>query len=540
MAKRERNSRPRWLWGVILLTVLVTSLPYFLAYTREGTDWVFTGFVFGVEDGNSYIAKMLSGAAGEWLFRTPYTTLPQKGFLAFLPYILLGKLAGGGAIHIQLVALFHLFRTAGIILFLLAGYDFCRLFFSDEGRLRWAVLLVTFGGGLGWLSLLGVKTGGYESLPLEFYSPESFGFLGVFGLPHLAVARALLLWGLAGFLTRPQGKPFLHGCTTGLYWLSLGFMQPLTIVSGWAVIAAGLAVNWIRLRFNKPDRETLRLETRAWRERLSIATGMGLVSSPMVLYNFLSFSLDPFLKGWSQQNLILSPPPADYLLAYGLVLPFAILGAIKAVRSGDWIWSVPLGWVAIFPLLAYFPYPLQRRLPEGVWVAWILLALLGVDALRKKWRGPALIVLSSGFLSTVLFFSGSLWAISTPAEPLFQPQAKIAAYTYLAEAEEPFSQGLSAYSTGNSLPAWAPVRVVIGHGPESVNLADLEAKTAGFFSEDTEDAARIDFLRDQRVRFVFYGPDERALGEWNPENSSYLSEIYSQDGYTIYRVQLPE
>ena len=51
----------------------------------QGSDWRFTGFFIGVEDGNSYIAKMLSGTAGNWIFRTPYTAYPQNGFLAFLP-----------------------------------------------------------------------------------------------------------------------------------------------------------------------------------------------------------------------------------------------------------------------------------------------------------------------------------------------------------------------------------------------------------------------------------------------------------------------
>jgi hypothetical protein len=85
-----------------------------LAFQTQGEAWRFTGFVFAVEDGNSYIAKMLLGANGAWLFRTPYTADPQRGVLAFLPYLLLGKLAAGEGIHEQLVALFHLFRILAI------------------------------------------------------------------------------------------------------------------------------------------------------------------------------------------------------------------------------------------------------------------------------------------------------------------------------------------------------------------------------------------------------------------------------------------
>ena len=113
-------SERRWAFGFALIVILVTSFPYLLAYQMENEEWVFTGFLFGVEDGNSYVAKMLRGANGEWLFRTPYTTEDQQGVVAFIPYTLLGKMAGGKAIHTQLVVLFHSFRLIGVIAMTLA------------------------------------------------------------------------------------------------------------------------------------------------------------------------------------------------------------------------------------------------------------------------------------------------------------------------------------------------------------------------------------------------------------------------------------
>ena len=70
--------------------MILTMIPYIVGYSTQGEGWRFTGFVIGVEDGNSYLTKMLSGADGDWLFRTPYSIEHQKGFLAFISYILLG------------------------------------------------------------------------------------------------------------------------------------------------------------------------------------------------------------------------------------------------------------------------------------------------------------------------------------------------------------------------------------------------------------------------------------------------------------------
>jgi hypothetical protein len=133
------RSEKLWLLKFVLLVLLLTSVPYWIGYTSAGTGWRFTGFIFGVEDGNSYIAKMLSGASGNWLFRTPYTAAEQNGFLAFLPYLLLGKLTSSPGQHEQLVVLFHMFRGVGGLLLVLATYDFIALFIEQPAgeRLLW-------------------------------------------------------------------------------------------------------------------------------------------------------------------------------------------------------------------------------------------------------------------------------------------------------------------------------------------------------------------------------------------------------------------
>jgi len=536
MGKTQKS----WLWAFAFFVILLTGVPYLIGFATAGPDWVFTGFVFGVEDGNSYIAKMLSGTVGNWLFRTPYTTLTQNGFLGYLPYILLGKLAGGKEIHLQLVILFQLFRIIGVICYVFAVYGLCRVFIRDERWQRWAVVLATFGGGLGWLAIFGLKTGGFGNLPLEFYSPESFGFLGVFGLPHLAIARSLLVWGFTGFIAEHTRRPFLYGMKIGLLWLLMGFMQPITIITGWAVLGSGLVLHWLFIHISKQNSSEKSDELMLWQNHLKTAIGMVLISSPMAFYNFYSFTFVPVLRGWSQQNIIISPPPGDYLLAYGIMIPFAIIGIVRAMRSKDWIWSIPIAWVLIFPILAYFPYSIQRRLPEGVWLAWIVLALFGIDGISRRWKPAAHVLVATGILSTLFFIAGSIWSVSTPLEPLYQPREKINAYDFLADNASLGSNVLSSYSTGNSLPAWAPVSVVIGHGPESIDLAVLEPQVRDFFSTHEEDSDRIAFIKNEQVDYVFYGPEERLLGGWRPEKAPFLEKVFSQNQYTIYWVNLGE
>ncbi|MBI4769225.1 MAG: hypothetical protein HY784_02125 [Chloroflexi bacterium] len=158
--------------------MLLTLLPYLQGFARQTAAWRFSGFVFGVEDGNSYIAKMLQGHAGAWLYRLPYSSEPQRGALIHPYYLLLGKLAvGPGALHGQLLALFQLARLGSGFVMLLATYRFLAEFLPAVGARRIGLLLAALGGGLGWLLALLGREGWLGSLPLDFYSPETFGFL---------------------------------------------------------------------------------------------------------------------------------------------------------------------------------------------------------------------------------------------------------------------------------------------------------------------------------------------------------------------------
>lgn len=234
----KNTSHRKWVLGFTLFLIFLTSLPTILAELSAGEDWVFTGFLFGVQDGNSYIAKMLRGFAGDWLFTTPYTAYPQSGIFAFFPYYLLGKLAAPPGLHDQLIAIFHWLRVGGIIFLVWSLDRFLRFFLGDdEGLIRWGLMLATLGGGLGWLYLAGAERLWGGDLPLELYSPESFGFLMLMGLPHLLFARGFLLISIQSILT--TNKPSVQqGVKAGIGLMLVGLFQPLTTAAAWAVLAA--------------------------------------------------------------------------------------------------------------------------------------------------------------------------------------------------------------------------------------------------------------------------------------------------------------
>lgn len=527
----------RWALGFALVVMLITSLPYLLGFAVQGKDWVFSGFVFGMEDGNSYISKMMRGYAGDWLFRSAYTTAEQSGSPASLSYILLGKLTAPPEQHLQLVVLFHLFRFGAGMLAILASYDFIALFVRDVKLRRWGVGVTALGGGLGWALVLLGRSDWLGSLPLDFISPESFGFLALYGLPHLALGRAALLWAFVAYLAAPpeairQPRELWGiertGLLAGLLLLVVGFMQPLTTAQAWAVMAGHLTGLGLYLLWKRRT-EGWGL----WLGYLKRAAWAVVVSSPLVVFSVARFSSDSYLQAWTAQNTITSPHPLHYLLAYGFGLPFVVVGARRMLHEDARRAWLPVAWVIALPLFVYAPIEVQRRLAEGVWVALAALTVKAFEGGRisKTW------ILLPIFPTTLFLLVGGMLAVRQPAEPLFYPAAQVEAMEYLGAVAEDGAVVLAAYDTGNRLPAFAAVRVAIGHGPETVGLAELRPRVEAFYGDEMSDEERRDFLEEFGVQYVFWGPEEQELGDWLPEGAEYLEVIYREREHWIFEVK---
>lgn len=526
------SSEKRWILVFGLLVMGITSIPYLIGFWMQGEDWRFTGFLLGVGDGNSYLAKMILGSSGEWLFRTPYTAYPQNGFIAFVPYLLLGKLTAGPGQHEQLIVLFQIFRWIAGLSMILATYQFTAHFIEDPRYRKLGTALIAAGGGLGWLALLGLQQPIWgERLPLEFYSPETFGFLSIFSLPHLAMGRALLLWGLLGYWEAQQSKSSLkRKILIGLVWTGLGLMQPMTVLIGWMILGLDIVIRLLLIRKEKGNLPLF------WKNGVIQAACLIGFSAPIVIYTIISFINDPFLKTWSEQNIILSPPPIDYIFAYGIMLPFLYFGIRKLFTNKKPESYVLFAWVMLLPVLAYIPYNLQRRIPEGIWTAFCILGMVGLSQLRGGWRKTGFGFVYSGFFMSIMILLGSILTVFQLKEPIYRPIDETNAFQYLASHTNGFPIILAAFDTANALPAWAAVRTLIGHGPESVHLKEIQPRVEAVFYSETNNKDRQKLFDEFNIQYIFWGPTEKKLGSWDPSTMPGVKPIYQNGTCAIFEV----
>jgi uncharacterized membrane protein len=95
---------------------------------------------------------------------------------------------------------------------------------------------------------------------------------------------------------------------------------------------------------------------------------------------------------------------------------------------------------------------------------------------------------------------------------------------------------MSSAATGNFLPLVADVRPFVAHGPETRDFEAKQVQAEAFLRGELDATARQALIEAYGLRYIWYGPLERALaprvGPW--AESARL--IYDRDGYAIYEI----
>lgn len=520
--------------------MIVTSVPYLVGWQRSTPDRVFGGFAFAVEDGYSYLSKMKQGAEGLWLFQLPYTSEAHTPAIFYIFYLLLGKLSALTGLATPFV--YHLARVVCAAVLLAVVYRFLAAFTAWRPVRRLAFLLIVFSGGWGWLLLLLGQGAWLDSAPIDMISPEAFTFLVLYGFPHLALARALLLLGFVFLWDMNAGVK--QGLLAGLCWLIMILLVPFFAAVVGAVALAGLIALAIAQR--RVDGRAVRLTLLA-----------GLIAAPPLIYTFLVVFSDPIWKVWADQLVILSPHPLHYLLGYALVGVLALTGIVKTWKRRA-IDPRLIGWLVVVPLLIYLPFNSQRRLIEGWQIPLAFCAAIGLAyAVLPAWRKSRLVErltrsrrytrhgLQNWLLAGLLILSAMTYALMLVEQTArmvaqvdlgFRSGAELAALRWLDERATYGDVVLSAYNTGNFLPVVVGAKAFLGHGPETAYSSDKRAWVEEFYSANTTDDWRREFLQRWPVTYVFFGPLEQAGGLPDLSNLIEVERVYDHSGYQIYHV----
>ena len=501
LSPQERRWLLLWCAGILL----VSSIPYLVAWQATPAGHEFAGMLVNPLDGHSYLAKMRQGWLGSWSFQLTYSPEPHQGSFVYVTYLALGHLAR--AIGLPLAVVYHFARLAAGLAMLIALYRFLSHLTASVTERRLAFLLVALSAGLGWLGAA------FGRLPVDLWVPEGFAFFSLLTNPHFPLGLALMLVLLEHVLWPAHG--ITRWLIPGLAGLFLALVLPFALAA--VFVTAGLtAVLRFLADYRSGDRRiggpaTVTSALHAVCPQVEATAAALLFCLPVVIYDAVVFTTNPALSAWSGQNLTPAPLWPDLLLGYGLLLPLAIGGAVVVLHQRDRAGWAILVWAIVTILMVYFPISLQRRLITGLGLPLGMLAALGLSRslmpwVRRRWLPPLTIFLCAFgniFLVFVLIMGakGETTAAKLPQSRLFLSADESAAAGWLRQ-HAAGSVVLASERLGMFLPGQAGVRVVYGHPFETIGAKEKQEAVDKFFSRRAGPRERQETLSHYGVDYV--------------------------------------
>jgi len=179
---------------------------------------------------------------------------------------------------------------------------------------------------------------------------------------------------------------------------------------------------------------------------------------------------------------------------------------------------------------------LQRRLADGFWIVLSIFITIVIYSIKNQFWRWALIGFSC--LPTVFLLIGSLTAVQHQQAPIFQKNDVIEIFNEINREGEINDVVLAPYSISNILPAYIPMRVVTGHGPESKNLKEIDSFIDLFSRGSVSDEQMQIFFQQFGIRFVIF--EASSPGILNFEEYIQEEKLFENSHYSLYQVNVDE
>ncbi|MEN6641811.1 MAG: hypothetical protein ABFE08_05135 [Armatimonadia bacterium] len=559
-AKREPAvSRREMTWVLVwaVFVMLLTCIPYIHAM-KIADGRTFSGFLWGVDEGNVYLTWMRQASEGEIFFRNQYAAVPENPRFVNLFLQLGGRLAG--LLNIDLRIMWHVLRLLGGGFLLIAFYLLTAELTRDRVA-RWAALaLASLGSGFGWLVAVNWPQSGLHPVDVGVswqVQPEAVTFPSLLLNGLFTTSMALMCLTFLYALRALRDNDRRATVYAGLCLLVLGNIHTYDVFPVWLALIAWVVAGGIGNGESGIGRGLKRL------------LPVFLVGLPTVLYALYATFSDPaFLaKG-------LTPTPAfrflDYAVAYGLPGLLALGGAILVFTRFPIPNSrFPMLWGLSNALVLLIPVSFQRKMIEGLHLPLCILAGFAVSwlattitrGLRDRGKHKqamervvltvcAVVVFS--IPSNALFVSQALHSAKTNNSellavlqpPIYLEPEDAQAMQWLATNTQKTDVILSSSFMGSYIPTYCPAKVWVGHWAETLNFGDRLAEANAVF--DAPDPREPLVQKQLPVSLIYYGPWERALtgaagvdpAAWAAAARLAYKPIYDTGRVTIYR--LPE
>ena len=540
----------RFVWLVIAVVLVLTSLPYLYGFLSTPADKQYMGLMLDVPDHGQYLSWW-RGFQGSPLISNRLTPEPNEPLFFNLLWWSLAQVSRWTGLGYAPV--YQILRWIAGGTFLWAVYRLMAHFLPEVRQRRTTLLLLAFSSGLGWVLVVlkhtaDAWTGGELLFPLDVYVAEGNAFLCILGYPHFALAMTFISLTFEFFWRGWKTGKTKYMVIAGVLALLLGWQHAydLLIIYGVAGTFAVLVL-WKRQSF-------------PWRLFWGGVIVCALSCSGAV-YSVILTTVDPLWEEVLAQfanGYVYTPSPPHLLILFGLPLAVAAVAwiglAVKMRHLDRRQWSdedlFVMGWFLAGGLLSYIPTDFQIHMLNSWQIPMMFLVTRGlydfVAPAITRWQSGigerAIRWMVVAFVVAVLPTNSYLlvWRFLDLARhdyPYYLYRDEVAALEWLDENAEPEDVVFSSLTIGQYVPALSDSTAFLAHWAQTVDFYDKQVRVAQFFDATMPDNGREETLHSFGVDYVLRGPAERALGDYDPALAPWLTPTFSTPRVQVYRVE---
>ncbi|MFH0873775.1 MAG: hypothetical protein V1846_02945 [Candidatus Komeilibacteria bacterium] len=522
---------------LIVIFLVFTNILYLWSALAAPSGSSYTGINLAASaDKLVYYSMIEQGRLGQLLQKNIHTSELQVGSLIGPHWWLIGQTAN--LFSLGVIPVYHGWRILLVLVTMVVLFFWLRRLTSKYNERLWLWLFVLFAGGWGWAkalfqpSILASDFAPLTTKPVDIYMGELSLQANAQQSPLFILSHILLLLVFYLWIKQRQTISWQSESLVGALAALLIMVHPYDF---W--ILATIPALWSLWRW-------WQTQDRRYLYKLSIYWFWCAASAGLVWGLVMS---ETALRGWSAQNLVYSPPPYNYLLAWGLLFPLAVIGTYHwwtKWRDNEW-WRLLVIWTWVTWIMVYLPLDYNRRLANGWLIPVSLVAGLGALALARRiqnyywqiiyWLFVIMAVTFGPWYSQTVYLRAMSYYQTNDRFYLSAETKELLGSLKQQPVEQivlPFDEPI-----GLLIPAFTGQTIYIGHQHQTINYLQKRQKADEFFSANTG-LDKIKFLVDNRISLIVVHYTTKNPAEffsWLDE-APYLQLIKKNSTGAIYRL----
>jgi len=532
--------------AVLALAIIVAgSIPYCYGYLKPCPDKKFMGLVGRDVPGNNvYLMFEKQAQDGHLLFDNKMTPEDMPAVYLNPELWLLGT--ASRVTGLSLISMFHIDRILTVAGFMFAAYFLISMCLDTVFQRRFALALLVFGTGFGWIPWLVSQVSRFEyELIFDIDGVNVFGNL--VSRPHFACAHTLAILTYALVLVGERSGKRFWFILSGLCAFAHISMRPYAIPETYLFYLLFPTLLCIRERRFRPA-------------RFGNYALAGLIPVPAVMYyvymiyfgplgavwnpldwrppHFLSYIVWnglPFLllftcfEGFSRLREM---RPSTILLVLWIMLSFVLAQSWPYLKGAD---ETAYGLQLVPPILVTVG-PLKRI--YGALSASRVYARIVPRGLPSATRKRIAAAMFIGFcsLSNIVVYGTMFTRMNGCSHPFYIRADVYESIRWLARNSASGDVVLADKGTGMFIPRLSANKAFTGHFVFTIGFAEKNTLVDRFFGTRDDDGFKRYLVGKYRIRYVLNGPYEKRPDGMVPADHPWLERVYSRGDVSLYKV----